>query len=1687
MMLLLSLVAPFAAFADSFYVSPVNVIEGETAKLEFCLDNSQDFYGFQADVTLPTGLTTVKNDGDPVVTLSSRAAAAGNYQVTSNVYNGVVKMAVFSGNKTAFTGTSGVLVSLEVNVGKTFVGGDVKVSNIIFTDKDNKDVKLSDTSAKIGFAVSEVTFERTKYAMTVGGTTTFVATIHPDDAVATTLTWASSDPTVASVDDKGNVVALKVGTTNITATSENGKVATCALTVNAVAVTSVSLDKTKLNLTEGDKATLTASVLPEKATNKTLTWSSDHKEVAIVSSNGEVAAVGEGTAIITVSSANGKEATCTVKVAKKLIPVTSINISQATAELKVNGTVTLTATVLPENTTDDKKVTWSSSDEAIATVDANGKVTAKAIGEATITATCGSVTATCAVTVIATPVESISFTRKQLTMKEGETTTLTPNFNPTTATDKSVTWKSSDEAVATVSASGEVSAIKEGSAIITATSSNGKSATIPVTVSATIIPVTSISIDKTALSLTAGDNATLTATIAPADATDPSVEWSSSDETVATVSKNGEVTALAEGTATITAESSNGKTAKCTVTVAAKIIEAESITLSNETAELKVGGTLALTAVVAPENTSDKTVTWTSSDEAVATVDANGKVTAKAIGEATITATCGSVKAECAVKVVATPVESIELNLTELTLTEGDKSTLKVTYTPGSATDKTVTWTSSDESVATVAATGEVTAVKAGTASITATTANGKTASCTVTVEAKEVPVTSITLSETEVELMVGKTASLTATVNPKDATDSSVEWTSSNTKVATVSREGVITAKAVGTAVITAAGANDKSATCTVKVIPVPVEGLAIQDEEGNVLDNTHSLALHVGDEYTLTEVVSPENATEQKVTWTSSDEAVAKIVDIVEEPHQVHIDAIGLGKATITASLAGFSTSFEVNVAAPEVAITGIKLDKATAEMETGATLQLNATIAPENATSKEVKWTSSDYETATVDQKGVVTAKKAGKVTITATANYFTATCVITIKDPVVAVTGVTLDKTEATLEVGEAVKLTATVAPENAADKTVTWTSSDAAVATVDAEGNVTAIAAGVATITAKAGEATATCKVTVKSAQTVETGVILSQTFTADTTLENTAAYTWGADIQSMITANGLYLTNAGNKANNYENRDFLTFANPVGDATNELNISYEVYNAKDKGQANTYYTINYFNADDEFVFAIQEASGNWGYTANVITANEDGSTTTVALAKGHMAKGGGSVVDVTVKFGGSSAIVMIDGGSYLAYTAKQGIKSVKLSVSGENGYDRDMYIKNYELKVTECEAVEFATYTLKYVVGSEVIKEVENSGIAGLAPSLTAAETEDFVENGKKYIYVSNDAEGQTIASDGSTVVTVTYREAAEYTYTVKNNVNDEVITGTCFEGNSATVPYHRYILDNGTVYMKDAIDKQYNYTFTPDADDFEVTLDYTEKATDGIYFIEAENMAGMTAVTNNNADVRCSNAAGAYPTEAGAVKVITLAPGKYKVEIAFMGGKQGDTDPTFFVKAGETTVLEGTTNGSWTNPVSEEFELTSVTVITVEGGSANRPLDYVLITGTKSEEVAAESISLDVKEAEMKVGEKLTITATVTPENASEIVEWSSSDDAVATVDEFGVVTAVGNGNVTITAKVGEFVATCEINVNGESTGVDGIDADENDVWYTLNGVRISRPNSTGIFIKNGKKVVIR
>ena len=400
------------------------------------------------------------------------------------------------------------------------------------------------------------------------------ASVSPEAASDRAVAWSSSDRSVATVDKAGTVHGLRPGTATVTATAE-GKSGTCAVTVKAkaVGVTEVTLDKTELTLTEGETETLTATVKPDNADNRKVTWSSDRTEVATVGGDGRVTAVKAGEAVVTVTTEDGgKTATCKVTVKAKAIGVTEVTLDKTELTLTEGEAETLTATVRPDNA-DNKKVTWSSDKTEIATVDGSGKVTAVKAGEAVITVTTedGGKTATCKVTVKAKAVNvtEVTLDKTELTLTEGETETLTATVKPDSADNRKVTWSSDKTEVATVGGDGRVTAVKAGEAVVTVTTEDGgKTATCKVTVKAKVVPVTGVDVKPWSVTIGANGTTKLTCTVAPSNATNRNVRWESDNPSVATVDSDGNVRAVSAGVAKVSAVTEDGGfRSGCTVTV----------------------------------------------------------------------------------------------------------------------------------------------------------------------------------------------------------------------------------------------------------------------------------------------------------------------------------------------------------------------------------------------------------------------------------------------------------------------------------------------------------------------------------------------------------------------------------------------------------------------------------------------------------------------------------------------------------------------------------------------------------------------------------------------------------------------------------------------------------------------------------------------------------------------------------------------------------------------------------------------------------------------------------------------------------------------------------------------------------------------------------------------------------------
>lgn len=346
--------------------------------------------------------------------------------------------------------------------------------------------------------------------------------------------------------------------------------------------------------------------------------------------------------------------------------------------------------------------------------------------------------------------------------------------------------------------------------------------TIPPETEPEIIEVSAITVSDAELTLEISQTALLRAVVSPANATDKTVEWSSESPDVATVDSAGLITAIAPGTAKIRASSANGLSDVCTVTVSRAAVEVESIQLSGSAHTMTVGETYQITAAVIPADASDQSLSWSSANPAAATVDGTGLVTAVAPGTAKITVlTANGVSASCMITVAEKEGNFLVLSADALQMKPGDSLTVVAASSAGYYPDMALSWSSSAPGVAVVDQNGTITALSAGSATITVSAFNHRSASLEVTVMSVGIPVESVIIGTTALNLSQHATYQLSAAILPTNASDQLLTWISSNSAVASVAQDGTVTAQSIGSCTITVISSNGLSSSCTVNVTP--------------------------------------------------------------------------------------------------------------------------------------------------------------------------------------------------------------------------------------------------------------------------------------------------------------------------------------------------------------------------------------------------------------------------------------------------------------------------------------------------------------------------------------------------------------------------------------------------------------------------------------------------------------------------------------------------------------------------------------------------------------------------------------------------------------------------------------------------------------------------------------------------
>lgn len=992
------------------------------------------------------------------------------------------------GNEVEATFTLKSSKTAYVQVSGTSVKG-VKAGSASVTITANNGIKKSVT-IKVVKAPSKVGISRASAVISELDTLRLAAAL--PTGTQGKITWSSSNPEVAAVDQTGFVTAAAIGKTNIVATAYNGQKATCAVTVlNEPTSVAFSEPKTE-QIGEGAKLKKKAE-LPEDCCGK-ITYSSYNPYVATVNATtGEVIAKRAGTtriAATTINRKTGEVFTDTYELEVTPAPV-QVVIRQTRAKVGVGETMNLLAEAIDGNSEAvSAGFTYKTSNKAYVTVDANGNVKGIKAGSATITATAyNGKSASVKITVAAAP-SSVKLNLSAVDVVLTDDLTQQVQLRATVNTGASgFAWESSDSEIVTVDADGRLTGKALGDAVITVYTFNKKTAKCTVHVKA---EPESVTLDSESVAVVEKLSTVLTATLNEGAA--GSMSFEAEDATIVALIQQGnkvQVKGLKPGETVVTVKTFNGKTAKCTVTVKPEpenvILSKASVTISvGQTYDMKqlvtllpddcmttyafatrsssiakidangivtgvkIGNTevkitthngksaiLAVKVMAAPKAvtltvptkvlylneettatvklTANSWATWTvTSDhpEVVSVVDVDdvGQVTLKAggdasaIGQAAITVeTDNGLKSSVTIE-VRQHVESIELDKHELSLTHYDEAQLTATVLPATAYDKDVLWMSSDPALVTVSQTGMLQAVGyrtsgENTVTITAKTSDGDFVdTCAVTVLPKRVE--TITLAETEIELEKNRTKTLTATISPAEADDQRIVWDSTDKSVATVDENGVVTAVSnTGTATITATTVDGgKVAECKVTATKVRIVSVSIDPKSFEILQyRKDQLAVKL----------EPADAEYDSIEWVSlSEEVLSVLAD--EDARTATIEGLQVGEATVKVAVTdsfGTRVEAECTVIVQPVPVEGVKLDKEVLNLRTSATSSLTQTVLPADAHDQTVAWETNDEEIVKVEN-GVLTAgTKAGTATITVITNDggFKAECRVTVYEP------------------------------------------------------------------------------------------------------------------------------------------------------------------------------------------------------------------------------------------------------------------------------------------------------------------------------------------------------------------------------------------------------------------------------------------------------------------------------------------------------------------------------------------------------------------------------------------------------------------------------------------------------------------------------------------------------------
>lgn len=1225
--------------------------------------------------------------------------------------------------------------------------------------------------------------------------------------------------------------------------------------------------------------------------------------------------------------------------------------------------------------------------------------------------------------------------KTSITLEVGQTEKLSVSDDAGNAV--SAVFSSDDEAVATVAEDGTVTAVKAGTATITAKVNDSTSLTCSVTVTGEPAPIEyDYALNYSSLTMREGEQKQLFVNVSPEKQITP--EWSVEDDTVASISVNGTVSALKEGKTTITAKV-DGKTLTCEVTVQAEYI----YTLDCTKLTIQEKSTRQLNILTAPALEDGDTLPafdWDSTDDEVVTVSDTGLLTAVGAGDATVTATYGSIVLACEVTVAEIEYSYI-LNMTSLNLKEGDEETLSVISYPAQD-NLSVEWTTSAASVATVE-NGVVTAVGGGYAVITATV-DGQKLTCAVNVEYTDPKVTA-TSTVTNIE-------------------DSSVNLTDAD---ATGALDTLYWEKYQGGQVITQTDATDLITPNKDLTVNNPTssgfEGfddyrasISWSDGKPTLSGTNNTQGVCVRAELRFTIDVDPSvkeiriytgawrgtNTTKlllgttelaASAEFSADDTSVGRMIT-----YKLDVEA----ERTLTLVIEPTDTYNNGNCSLVAIAVLGTEISYSLSNnvlnltKDETAQLSVSCTV-PE--TEFTVSYESSAPTIASVDSEGLVTARAQGTAVITATVNGSEQlTCTINVTEIPVSYE-YTLSETELTLDLNTSHQLSVSVTP--AKDIAVVWSTSKDSVATVTQDGTVKAVGSGMAIITAAVDDQELNCTVTVPELAVIASAAsvdIAGQSFNLDDLSESYGVLYWehyqSGRIDSKHSADDIVSTEstltdsatfggfdnykatlswyAGNEiAAYYQNpngiciRQNVTIDISVNESVKEIRLFTGAWN----GTNNTKLLIGdvQIAMSDSFTAGGDSQVKMITYSVDV----KESTTVTLQLAPTDMHDGGNMSLVAIAVLGDATA-------------AQEATTSVSLKGSTAMTSNTNVY------NLTEIGTIDwFATY---HNGGPDEKKD----GTAFVSDSFAYGSNTPFWDYAAAFTWTdgttcASDPNETNVSGDSQKIETGTNNGRCGAYVNIDVTVPAGKTELVLWAGGWQSTYFVEIIDSNGNILFNELIAEK-----TSGNRPFMVELSIDSE--------EGETLTAVVYCTDKNGGGNCSLAAIALRNP------VSVDP----------------ENPQYNLNKTELTMTVGD-NEQLSVTVTPEQEFTPVwsveddAIVSVEDGLVTAlkagstkvyaTIGEVILTCnvTVSDPLPTYEYTLSDTEITLTQGETDQLTVSVTPDKEDMTVIWSTNNGLVATVSQDGTVKAVGAGSAIITAAVDGQELNCTVTVNAADLAV--------------------------------------